>query len=189
MFKWLDGTTLIVATIGLAVGVAAVLAAEQMDHYTNTDAFCTSCHLTGEYIAKSETYLASSHRNRASGVEPGCADCHIPKGLVLATWTHVIKGVQDLYGEIAYDYEDPEVWEERRPELAYAVRDWMRATDSATCRSCHDEGSIEPKRKRGQRQHANAREEGMTCIDCHYNLVHDEVEPRQSFLDSAGTQQ
>ncbi len=189
MFRWITRATLIAAVAGLVAGVAAVLGAEQMDNYTNTNAFCTSCHLTREYIAKSVTYRVSSHQVRPGGVNPGCADCHIPKGLVPATWTHFIKGVQDLYGEIIYDYRNIEVWKERRPELAYAVRDWMRANDSVTCRSCHDEASIKPKRKRGQRQHADAREEGMTCIDCHYNLVHEEVEPRESFLDSTGKRQ
>ncbi len=186
VLRWIASAAGIAGGVGFVVGVVAVLGAEQMDHYTNTDAFCTSCHLTGEYIAKSETYLTSSHQTRTSGVEPGCSGCHIPKGLVPATWTHVVKGIQDLYGEVAYDYEDPAVWKERCPELAYAVRDWMRANDSATCRSCYDEAEIMPTRKRGQRQHAEARETGMTCIDCHYNLGHEEVEPRDSFLDSAG---
>jgi nitrate/TMAO reductase-like tetraheme cytochrome c subunit len=35
-------------------------------------------------------------------------------------------------------------------------------------------------------QHEKVRETGMTCTDCHDNLVHDEIEPRQSFLDSTG---
>ncbi len=78
MFSWIRGTVMLAATVGLIVGIAAVLGAEQMDHYTNTDAFCTSCHLTGEYIAKSEVYLTSSLQTRSSGVRPGCADCHIP---------------------------------------------------------------------------------------------------------------
>jgi len=38
----------------------------------------------------------------------------------------------------------------------------------------------------GQRQHEEARGTGMTYIDCHDNLVHDEIEPRQSFLDITG---
>jgi nitrate/TMAO reductase-like tetraheme cytochrome c subunit len=183
LYKQLSGGVLLAAVIGLVAGVIGVLGAEQMDHYTNTDKFCTSCHLTGEYIAKSQTFLTSSHQTRASGVRPGCADCHIPKGLVAATWTHIVKGAQDLYGQIRYDYEDPAVWQARRADLAYAVRDWMLANDSATCRSCHEEASIKPARTRGQKQHAEAREKGMTCIACHYNLVHDEVEPRESFLD------
>lgn len=189
LFGALSGGTMLAAIIGLVIGIAAVLAAEQMDHYTNTNEFCTSCHLTGEYIAKSETFLTSSHYTRASGVRPKCSDCHIPKGLVPATWTHVVKGVQDLYGQLRYDYEDRAVWEERRAELAYAVRDWMVANDSVTCRSCHEEAAIKPERKRGQRQHAEARQRGMTCIECHYNLVHDEVEPRESFLEGAGGSQ
>jgi nitrate/TMAO reductase-like tetraheme cytochrome c subunit len=186
VFKWIFRATTVAGLIGVVVGVFLMLGAEQFDHYTSTDAFCTSCHLTGEYIAKSETYLTSKHRTRTGGVRPGCADCHIPKGLVPATWTHVVKGIQDLYGEIAYDYEDPAVWEERRPELAHAVRYWMRENDSATCRSCHDEADITPTRLRGQRQHAEAKETGMTCIDCHYNLVHDEVEPSEAFLKAIG---
>ena len=189
MLKWISGAAALAAVAGFIIGVGAVIAVERIDHYTDTDEFCTSCHLTGEYIAKSEIYLTSSHRSRTSGVEPGCADCHIPKGLIPSTWTHFVKGIQDLYGQITYDYEDIHVWQERRPELAYAVRDWMRATDSVTCRSCHDEVAIEPTRTRGRRQHDEARLQGMTCIDCHYNLVHEDVEPRQSFLDGAGRQQ
>lgn len=175
--------------VGGIGGLMLALGAEEMDRYTSTDAFCTSCHLTGEYISKSEAYLTSPHRTRASGVEPGCADCHIPKGLVPATWTHVIKGIQDLYGEVVYDYEDPAVWNAEKARMAYAVRDWMRANDSVTCRACHEEDSIQPVRKRGQRQHQEARETNMTCIDCHYNLVHEEIEPRESFLEQAKTGQ
>lgn len=121
-------------------------------------------------------------------MRPGCADCDVPKGLVRATWAHVVKGMGDLYGQLTYDYEDPAVWEERRPELAHAVRYWMRDNDSVTYRSCHDQAAITPTRLRGQRQHAEAKETGMTCIDCHYNLVHDEVEPTEEFLDSVGRQ-
>jgi cytochrome c-type protein NapC len=179
--------------IGLVVGgiggIFVALTAEQVDHWTTTDEFCTSCHSMSTYIADSEAYKTSVHRTHAGGVQPGCADCHIPKGLVISTYTHVVDGVSDLIGEMLYDYEDPEVWEQERARLAYAVRDKMRAHDSVTCRSCHVEDLIQPSRKRGQKQHNMAKETGMTCIDCHYNLVHDEVEPRDSFLDSAGQKQ
>jgi nitrate/TMAO reductase-like tetraheme cytochrome c subunit len=66
------------------------------------------------------------------------------------------------------------------------LRDWLRANDSSTCRSCHEEKSIKPQRNRGQRQHEEARLSAITCIDCHYNLVHDEVPLRDSFLETAG---
>ena len=184
--SFLKKTAVIAFVVGGLAGVVFALAAEQMDHFTNTDAFCTSCHLTKTYIADTEVYKKSAHQTRASGVRPKCADCHIPKGLVAATYTHIVKGIDDLWGQVRFDYEDPKVWEAQKARLAHAVRDWMRANDSVTCRSCHEEASIKPQRKRGQRQHEEARKTGMTCIDCHYNLVHEEIPARESFLNTAG---
>ena len=173
--------------VGGIAGIVAALAAEEVDRLTTTDAFCTSCHAMQAYIAEAEAYKTSTHQTTASGVRPRCADCHIPKGLVIAAYTHVVNGISDLWGQTRYVFEDPEVWLAERERLAHAAREWFRDNDSATCRGCHEEASIQPQRKRGQRQHAEARDTGMTCIDCHYNLVHDEIEPRESFLDSAGS--
>ena len=176
-------TVVVGFAVGVIAGLIAALGLEEMDRFTNTDEFCTSCHLTQTYIADTETYKTSGHRTRSSGVIAGCADCHIPKGLIPATYIHVVKGFEDLVGEYTHDYEDPKVWKAERPRLAQAVRDWFLANDSVTCRACHEEDSIQPVRKRGQRQHQEARETNMTCIDCHYNLVHEEIEPRESFLE------
>ena len=175
-------TAVITFVIGGVAGLIAALGLEEMDRFTSTDEFCTSCHAMQAYIAEAEVYKTSAHQTTASGVRPGCADCHIPKGLVAATYTHVVNGVGDLLGEITFDYNDPKVWEAEKPRLAYAVRDWMLANDSSTCRTCHEQASIKPKRKRGQRQHQTALKEGTTCIACHYNLVHEEVEPSEAFL-------
>ena len=38
------------------------------------------------------------------------------------------------------------------------ISDWFRDNDSSTCTECHEEASIKPQRKRGQRQHAEALE-------------------------------
>lgn len=170
--------------IGGIAGVIVALSAEKVDHLTSTDEFCTSCHAMQAYIADSETYKTSVHQTTTSGVRPGCADCHIPKGLIAATYTHVVNGTSDILGEMRFDYENPETWHAEKNRLAYATRDWFRDNNSVTCRECHEERSIKPERKRGQRQHAEALETGMTCIDCHYNLVHDEIEPRESFLQN-----
>ena len=177
-------TVVISFIIGGIAGVIAALIAEKVDHLTSTDEFCTSCHTMQTYIAESETYKTSLHQTTTSGVRPGCADCHIPKGLVYATYTHVVNGASDIWGEITLDYENPATWEAQRSRLAYAARDWFRDNDSVTCRECHEESSIKPQRMRGQTQHAEALESGMTCIDCHYNLVHEEIEPRESFLQN-----
>jgi len=176
----------ILFVFGLIIGLLIALSAEQFDHITTTDQFCTSCHAMKTYIGESETYQSSTHRTHTSGVQPGCAECHIPKGLVISTYTHVVDGFSDLLGQLNYDYEDPGVWEKERSRLAYAVRDTMRKNDSVTCRNCHIEALIKPKRKRGQKLHEMANENQMTCIDCHYNLVHKEVKPRDTFLNSAG---
>jgi len=71
--------------------------------------------------------------------------------------------------------------------LAYNVRDWFLDNDSATCRECHEEASIKPARSRGKKQHEDAVETGKTCIECHYNLVQEEIDPRESFLEQAET--
>jgi len=171
--------------IGGLAGLIAALAAEEIDRLTTTDEFCTSCHAMQTYIADAEVYKTSLHQTTASGVRAGCGDCHIPKGLVIATYTHVVNGISDLWGEVSFDYENPDVWTSEKARLAHAVREWFRNNDSVTCRGCHEEASIKPQRKRGQRQHEEARQTGMTCIDCHYNLVHEEIEPSPSFLDGA----
>ena len=174
--------TLVVFIIGGVAGLAAALLAEQLDHFTSTDEFCTSCHSMGEYIANSDVYRGSVHQTTQSGVRPGCADCHIPKGLVQATYTHIVNGASDLLGEIRHNYDDPKVWKARRAELAYSARDWMRANDSVTCRQCHEQQSVNPQRTRGQFMHLFAERAEKTCIDCHFNLVHDPVPPRKRFL-------
>jgi len=172
--------------VGAVIAVAAVLVNEQVDAYTSTDVFCgTSCHSMQAHVADDPVYVASAHRTASSGVRAGCADCHIPHGIVAGTWAHVKGGVKDIISETLNDFSDREVWERGRAERAYHVRDWLLETDSATCRTCHDEAAIEPERKRGQRQHADAREQGLTCIGCHYNLVHAELEAREDFLERA----
>jgi nitrate/TMAO reductase-like tetraheme cytochrome c subunit len=177
---------LLAGIIGAVVAVAAVLANEQVDRYTSTDAFCgTSCHSMQAHVANDPVYVESAHRTAPSGVRAGCADCHIPHGILPATWAHVKGGIKDIISESLNDFTDKEVWERGRAERAHQVRTWLLETDSATCRTCHEEAAIQPERTRGQRQHADALERGLTCIGCHYNIVHPELEPRPDFLEQA----
>ena len=69
----------------------------------------------------------------------------------------------------------------RSPAHMHAHKKVLRGD---SCVSCHEEASIKPQRKRGQRQHAEARTNGTTCIDCHYNLVHKAVESSEAFLNA-----
>lgn len=186
ILQFLKKAVVVSFIVGGVAGLVAAVAAEKVDELTSSDEFCSSCHTMKAYITDSETFKKSTHRTSPSGVHPSCGDCHIPKGLIAATWTHVYSGIKDTWAQTTMNYEDPKVWQAERARLANEARLWFRANDSVTCRNCHVEAAIKPERKRGQRQHKQAKEKGMTCIDCHYNLVHDEIEARDSFLDSAG---
>jgi nitrate/TMAO reductase-like tetraheme cytochrome c subunit len=77
-----------------------------------------------------------------------------------------------VIAELTHNYSDPKVWEARRRELAPEVVVKMRAQDSVTCRSCHDASAIKPASENGRVSHALLRQGGVTCIDCHTNIVH-----------------
>ncbi|GMQ87393.1 MAG: hypothetical protein BMS9Abin08_0594 [Gammaproteobacteria bacterium] len=184
MARLLKQSLLITGVIGVVLGVLLTLGAEQFDRLTTTEAFCAdTCHSMQAYMAEDPVYRNSTHRTTASGIQAGCADCHVPKGLVPATWSHITDGTRDLLAELTRDYSSREAWEERRPSLAYGVRDKLLASDSATCRSCHQRAALKPVRERGQRQHELADRNGVSCIGCHFDLVHAPVKPRASFLD------
>jgi len=99
---------------------------------------------------------------------------------------HASAATRDIFAEYTHDFGDPKVWAARRIELAHEVRDVMRAQDSVTCRSCHSAKAINPKSERGQAAHALMREGRMTCIDCHFNLVHAPVPPTTAFIRGSG---
>jgi nitrate/TMAO reductase-like tetraheme cytochrome c subunit len=83
--------------------------------------------------------------------------------------------------ELTEDFSNPGAWESRREDLAHNVRDWFIDNDSATCKSCHTEDKLKPKRESGQRQHELAQRSDVTCIGCHFNLVHQPVKPTKKF--------
>jgi nitrate/TMAO reductase-like tetraheme cytochrome c subunit len=171
---------------GGLVGAGAIVASIEVNRHTSTDAFCTSCHSMA-HVAAEPQFKRSTHRSNAAGVRPSCGDCHIPAtNWFVETYAHAVKGAWDVFAESTHDYRDPAVWEARRVELAHSVRDEMRSQDSVTCRRCHDAAAIHPASERGRAAHALAREGRMTCIDCHFNLVHSPVPPRIGFIRGSG---
>ena len=129
----------------------------------------------------------SAHRNNAQGVKVHCADCHLPAtNLVAETYMHATSGFRDILASWTHDYSNPATWEKRRVELAREVRLDMRRNDSIACRSCHTAASVEPASESGQAAHALMRTGAVTCIDCHFNLVHAPVPPSLSFIRSSG---
>ncbi|SRR5581483_2909788 len=171
---------------GGILGAVAVVASVEVNRHTSTDAFCSSCH-TMAGLATDPRYLRSSHRSNSVGVKPSCGDCHIPRtNWFIETYTHVSAGVRDVIAQATNNFDDPNIWEPRRIALAHEVRETMRKQDSVTCRGCHDADSIRPASRSGQAAHALMREGRMTCIDCHFNLVHAPVPPTAEFIRGSG---
>jgi nitrate/TMAO reductase-like tetraheme cytochrome c subunit len=184
MRRWL--AILAVLAVGGVAGAAAILVSIEVNHYTSTDAFCSSCHSMA-HVAAEPQFARSAHRSNAAGVRPSCGDCHIPAtNWFTETYAHAAKGLHDIIAEKTNDFSDPAVWEKRRVELAHLVREEMRSADSVTCRRCHDANAIRPASQRGQAAHALVREGRMTCIDCHFNLAHAPVPPQLSFIRGSG---
>ncbi|MBU2708078.1 NapC/NirT family cytochrome c [Zooshikella marina] len=172
----------VVLFIGVVIGVLLILTAEHVNYVTSTDDFCSnSCHSMNKYIANDEVYVSSKHRTSDSGIMVSCADCHIPKPLLLAMWVHVKGGVNDSISELRNDFTNPAVWESLKPQLAKQVREQMLANDSRACRNCHTMSKIAVSSLEGQRAHAQSFFNKETCIQCHYNLVHSPVEPHEGF--------
>jgi cytochrome c-type protein NapC len=96
-------------------------------------------------------------------------------------WDHFI-GTSELFVWMANDFSNPEAFEVLRPAAADRVRMEMLSNNSANCRRCHVMEAIKPERLRGQKMHNTALKERTTCISCHYNLVHKDVEPSKAFL-------
>ena len=69
------------------------------------------------------------------------------------------------------------LWAARRIGLAQEVQAVMRAQDSITCRSCHDANAIHPTSEAGRQAHALLSQGGVTCVDCHTNIVHPPAQP------------
>lgn len=175
-----------ILAVGIVLGAGFLLVSLEGNRYTSTEAFCSSCH-SMKFVANDPHFIHSAHRSNAEGVNPSCGDCHIPKtNWFVETYTHVKSGTRDVIAELTHNYSDPTIWEARRVALAHEVRADMRAQDSVTCRSCHDAAVIAPKSERGQAAHALLREGRMTCIDCHFNIVHAPVPPSLEFIRSSG---
>lgn len=176
-------TLIITAVIASIVGAAFVLIVLAGNHYTSTESFCgTSCHAMKSYIADSPKYQNSSHRKNSAGIQASCKDCHLPRELVAETIAHIKSGTKDIYSSMVNDFSDPAVWKSKRSHLAEHVRNEMMDNDSKNCRYCHSTSEMRSDRERINRRHELAETNGISCIGCHYNLVHDPIPPTEAFL-------
>lgn len=165
----------------LFVGIISLPVIGRVDVYFSSNQFCANtCHEMTSTVYKE--LKTSTHWNTSSGVRASCADCHVSERLLPAMWDHFL-GTNDLIVHLTSDVSEPGSFDKNfRVETANRVRMRMLDNDSKNCRTCHNMAAINPKRKRGQKQHADALKNNTTCIACHYDLVHKEVEPSEEFL-------
>ncbi|CRI63532.1 NapC-like tetraheme cytochrome c [Thiocapsa sp. KS1] len=172
---------LIALVVGGVGGVLFMAFLIEFDHYTSSNAFCTTCH---SMTYADETYRQTVHYDSASGVRASCGDCHVSEGVFAATWDHAV-GSKDLFKQLfGPDYDDPVINALHLPEAAFAARKWFKARDSATCMRCHTLEAIQGKRADTAAIHREETD-GKSCIDCHYNLVHRKVPDESTFKREA----
>lgn len=142
---------------------------------TNTEQFCISCHEMEVNVY--EEYKETIHYSNRTGVRATCPDCHVPKD-----WTHKmirkVKASRELWGKLVGTIDTREKFEAKRLELARNEWARMKASDSRECRNCHsfDSMNSEAQKQRARKQHEMAREDKMTCIDCHKGIAHHKPE-------------
>lgn len=147
---------------------------------TSSLEFCaTSCH---EMSLPYKEYKESAHYNNPSGVRATCADCHVPHMYSFGSWFDKVmakmQAALEIYHWIIGTYDTHEKYEAGRWKMANSVWDKMKARDSAECKYCHafDAMKLEEQDRSAKKKHARAMKEGLTCIECHQGLVHEEPE-------------
>jgi len=170
-WKGLIGLAFVAVLAGatLVVGGAAGLA------WTSTESFCIGCHEMKDNVYAE--YKNTIHDTNHSGVRAICTDCHVPRevGPLLHRKAQASMEVwQHLLGKI----DTREKFLEHRSELASHVWKRMLETDSRECRNCHVAAkfSEELQSEKAWARHTKARNEGWTCIECHYGIAHNEPE-------------
>ncbi len=142
---------------------------------TNTEQFCISCHEMRDNVYPE--YKETIHYTNRTGVRAVCSDCHVPK-----EWTYKmirkIEASKEVWGKLVGSIDTREKFEAKRLELAR--REWkrMKANDSRECRNCHSLESMasDKQKQRARKQHEMAREDNLTCIDCHKGIAHHKPE-------------
>ncbi|MEK6243310.1 MAG: NapC/NirT family cytochrome c [Pseudomonadota bacterium] len=158
---------LFVAGILMAGGAAGLA-------WTNTEAFCIGCHEMRDNVYKE--FKGTIHDKNRSGVRAVCADCHVPRepGPMLV---RKVQATFELYGHFVTGVIDTrEKFEKHRYEMAKRVWTRMKKTDSLECRNCHHDDAMDPEKQteKARARHAKMKTEGMTCIDCHFGIAHNE---------------
>ena len=151
----------------LVAGGAAGLA------WTNTEQFCIGCHEMQDNVYKE--FKGTIHDKNRSGVRAVCSNCHVPQQPI-PMLKRKVAATFELYGHFTGVIDTREKFEKRRYEMAKNVWTRMKQTDSLECRNCHHDDAMDPEKQseKARARHAKMKSDGMTCIDCHFGIAHNE---------------
>jgi cytochrome c-type protein NapC len=154
---------------GFAIAGAAGLA------WTNTESFCIGCHEMRENVYAE--FKGTPHDTNRTGVRAICSNCHVPHepGPMLL---RKVRATFELWGHLTGKIDTKKKFETHRYDMAKRVWTRMVQTDSLECRNCHTRDAMQKSKQseKAQDRHAKADAEGLTCIECHYAIAHNEPE-------------
>lgn len=137
--------------------------------YTNTEEFCSSCHMN-DVVPE---YRQSVHYSNRSGVKAACADCHLPHEFI-PKWQRKFRAQLEVLAHFTGKVDTKEKFEAHRLEMAQNEWARMKANNSQECRNCHNFADMDFTQQKGVavKMHAMAEKDGKTCIDCHKGIAH-----------------
>lgn len=170
------GFIIILSALG---GILAWGGLNQGLEYTNTEEFCSSCHMN-DVVPE---FRASPHFMNRSGVKADCADCHLPHEFI-PKWVRKFKAATEVYAHFTGKVDTKEKFEAHRLEMAQREWERMKANNSQECRNCHNFADMDFTQQKGvaAKMHAMAEKEGKTCIDCHKGIAHNL--PHMKYVES-----
>jgi len=167
--------SLVVLGVGLAIGLVVFASTASFMVYANSERFCASaCHEMEATVAVE--YKGSIHDANRTGVRATCPDCHLPHEYI-PNYIAKLGILSDLWGHfVTGSIDTKEKFEAKRYELAKRVWVYMKENDSRECRHCHTTSKMDPEKQseKAQKRHEKLRTEGLTCIDCHFAISHNE---------------
>jgi len=163
---------LIAIIVLVFIGVFFAIASSYTLEATNQTEFCTSCH-SMQWVK--EEWMESPHFSNISGVRANCSDCHVPHSMGPKLYAK-LHAAKDVWHEIVGTIDNEEKFEQHRWQMANAVWDRMKASDSRECKSCHAVAAMDLKEqdRSARKKHRKlTNESSKTCIDCHKGVAHE----------------
>jgi cytochrome c-type protein NapC len=166
--------TIGVLAVGLAIGALFFGSLGSFMVYANSEQFCANaCH---EMQPLLKEHKGTIHDVNRSGVRATCNDCHVPHDYI-PNYLAKLGLFSDVWGHyVTHSIDTKEKFEAKRYELAKRVWVYMKENDSRECRHCHTTAKMDPDKQseKALARHEKGRTEGLTCIECHFAIAHNE---------------